>query len=105
MLQLGSCIAVAAAQAGSCSSDLTPSLGTSICQSFGPGLGGRKEKKKVVRNLTSIHEDMGSIWASFSGLRIQLSCELQFFLFYFFLSFLSFLGPHLWHMEVPRLGV
>ena len=22
-----------------------------------------------------------------------------------FLFFLSFLGPHLWHMEVPRLGV
>ena len=22
-----------------------------------------------------------------------------------FLSFLGFLGPHLWHMEVPRLGV
>ena len=29
--RLGSCIAVAVAQAGSCSSDLTPSLGTSIC--------------------------------------------------------------------------
>ena len=27
-----------------------------------------------------------------------------FFLFSFFLSFV-FLGPHLWHMEVPRLGV
>ena len=28
----------------------------------------------------------------------------QFF-FFFFLGFWSFLGPHLWHMEVPRLGV
>ena len=26
-------------------------------------------------------------------------------LFYIFLLFLKFLGPHLWHMEVPRLGV
>ena len=28
----------------------------------------------------------------------------HFFQFTFFLSFLVFLGPHLWHMEVPRLG-
>ena len=27
-----------------------------------------------------------------------------FFFFFFFLS-LSFLGPHPWHMEVPRLGI
>ena len=27
------------------------------------------------------------------------------FSFSFFLSFFGFLGPHLWHMEVPRLGV
>ena len=25
--------------------------------------------------------------------------------FFFFFSFLVFLGPHLWHMGVPRLGV
>ena len=25
--------------------------------------------------------------------------------FFFFWSFLSFLGPHSWHMDVPRLGV
>ena len=45
-----------------------------------------------------------------------VSCHLQwqfyffsiigYFSFFFFLSFyyLSFWGPHLWHMEVPRLG-
>ena len=27
------------------------------------------------------------------------------FLFYFLFSFFIFLGSHLWHMEVPRLGV
>ena len=27
------------------------------------------------------------------------------FLFFFFLSFFCFLGPHSWHMEVPKLGV
>ena len=40
--QLGSCIAVAVVQAGGYSSDLTPSLGTSICLGFGP----REDKKK-----------------------------------------------------------
>ena len=29
--------------------------------------------------------------------------ELSFFWFFFF--FFGFVGPHLWHMEVPRLGV
>ena len=27
-----------------------------------------------------------------------------FFFFFFFLSFV-YLGPHLWHMDVPRLGI
>ena len=27
------------------------------------------------------------------------------FIYFYFLFFLSSLGPHLWHMEVPRLGV
>ena len=31
-----------------------------------------------------------------------LSNTFSFFLFFFFLVFL---GPHLWHIEVPRLGV
>ena len=35
-------IAVAVTQAGSCSSDLTPSLGTSILRGYGP----KKQKKK-----------------------------------------------------------
>ena len=33
---LGSGVAVAVAQAGSCSSDLIPSLGTSLCWGFSP---------------------------------------------------------------------
>ena len=41
-MRLGSHVAVAVAYAGSCSSDSTPSLGTSIC----PGGGPKKEKKK-----------------------------------------------------------
>ena len=41
-MKLGSCIALAVAQAGSYSSDLTPSLGTSTCCGFGP----QNKKKK-----------------------------------------------------------
>ena len=35
-MQLRSCVAVALAQAGGCSSDSTPSLGTSMCRLCGP---------------------------------------------------------------------
>ena len=41
---LGSCIAVALVEAGSCNSDLTPSLGTSRCCRCGPKRKRRKEK-------------------------------------------------------------
>ena len=34
---------------------------------------------------------------------IQSDVSPSFFLFFFF--FLVFLGPHPWHVEVPRLGV
>ena len=40
---LRSHVSVAVVYAGSCSSDLTPSLGTSICRSFGP----KKQKTKT----------------------------------------------------------
>ena len=42
-MQLGSCVAVAVVQASSYSSDLTPSLGTSICHGCGP----KKTRKKI----------------------------------------------------------
>ena len=43
-MRLGSCVAVAVVWAGSCSSDLTPGLGTSICREYGP----KKQKKKKI---------------------------------------------------------
>ena len=43
-MRLGSHVAVAVVLAGSCSSNLTPSLGTSMCHGCGP----KKEKKKKV---------------------------------------------------------
>ena len=42
-MQLGSCVAVAVVQIGSCSSDLTSSLGTFICHECGP----KKQKQKT----------------------------------------------------------
>ena len=42
-MRLRSYVAVAVAQASSCSSDLTPSLGTYICCGCGP----KKKKKKI----------------------------------------------------------
>ena len=43
--RLRSCIAVAVVEAGSCSSDWTPSLGTSMCRRCGP-----KNKKGHILN-------------------------------------------------------
>ena len=42
-MRLGSCVAVAVGWAGSCSSDLTPGLGTSMCPLRSP----LKKKKKA----------------------------------------------------------
>ena len=40
------------------------------------------------------------------SLSLSLSPSLSlFFFFFFFFFFFVYLGPHLWHMEVPRLGV
>ena len=66
---LRSGVAVTLAKASSCSSDSIPSLGTSICHRCGPKKR-PKMKIKIKRssccgsaetNLTSIHEDVGSI--------------------------------------------
>ena len=43
-------IAVAVAKAGSCSSDSSPSLGTSICHRCGPKKQKRKKKKRTLRH-------------------------------------------------------
>ena len=66
---LRSCIAVAVAQASSCSSNLTPNLGTSICHRCSP----KKEKKKKLKSWKT----RGIPWR-LGGLRIwhYLCCGL-----------------------------
>ena len=82
--QLGSRVAVTVVWASSCSSNQNLSLGTSICQGFDP----KKTKTKNTTHtrkcdkLTIDIENVASCW-------------------FFFI----FLGPYLWHMEVPRLRV
>ena len=49
--RLGSCVAVAVAEAGSCSSDSTPGLGTSICCRSGPRNGKKTKKKREKRKI------------------------------------------------------
>ena len=48
---LRSCAAVAGAQAGSCSSDLTPSLGISICCQCGPEKQQQQQKNLLIASL------------------------------------------------------
>ena len=47
--RLGSCVAMAVVYAGGCSSDMVPSLGTSVCHKCGPKNLKKKKKKKNSR--------------------------------------------------------
>ena len=59
-MQLGSGIAVAVVWAGSYSSDLTPSLGTSICRECGPKKTKKKKKKgHISLTLNQARSDRG----------------------------------------------
>ena len=49
-----------------------------------------------------IPEITGHLWEETCELGSGYSLSLSFF---FFCLFVFFLGPHRWHMEVPRLGV
>ena len=70
-------VAVAVAQAGGSSSDLTPSMGTSICHGYGP------KKKKFL----SFPKVISYVFIAPPP------------------PFLINLGLYLWQMEVSRLGV
>ena len=79
---LGSHVSVAMAEAGSCSSNSTSSLGTSMCCRCGPKKQKKKKKKKKIPNVLSF---------------------FPFFFFFFF--FFGLFRADLWHMKVPRIGV
>ena len=81
--QLGSSIAVAVVQAGSCSSSLTPSLGTSICFGCGPKKQKKKKKRLQITNVgggVEIREPSQTIgrnvnWCSYYGKQCGRSKE------------------------------
>ena len=58
-MRLGSGVAVAVVQAGSCSSSSTPSLETSIGHRFGPKKTKRKEERK--KCLTAFSQESGGV--------------------------------------------
>ena len=84
---LGSQVAVAVAQASSCSSDLTPSLGIYTCCRCGPKKTGQKTKRKRKRIgvSTVVQQDWHHLGSSgtqvqslacYSGLKIWLKLQL-----------------------------
>ena len=40
-----------------------------------------------------------------TGIQLSKPQTEQLYFRYYFILFTLFLGPHLWHMEVPRLGI
>ena len=117
--------------AGGCSSDSTPSLGTSICHRYDPKTRNkeRKEGRKAPkgRRMASSYLCCSLIYKKYMAFALILDKLLKPLDFSFSLSlfqnsigillgyfswpcfvlfcFLSFLGPHLQHMEVSRLEV
>ena len=68
------CVAVAVVQAGSCSSDSPPSLGTSICRGCGPKNKTKQNKTNKIKSLYGLREqDLRTIAP---GLSICLGWEL-----------------------------
>ena len=99
-MRLRSGIAVAVAQASCCSSNQTPSLGTSTCCECGP----KKQKKK--KSHTKHHIQLPKKVCFKTKYYIVLSLPKEtIFISQVFCLFFVFLGPHLRHMEVPRLGI
>ena len=70
-LQMGSGIAVVVVQASSCSSDSTPSLGTSVCHGHSP----KKQKKKKLKTL--ITTSVSTHHSSFKGKGGQVCISLK----------------------------
>ena len=84
-MQLGSCVAMAVEEAGSCSCDLTPSLGISTCHRHSPKKK-RKEIKVYVRSMFnkpqtgcfSQHKTPVNSWISQNGFPIPQYMNISF---------------------------
>ena len=74
-MQFRSCIAMAVVQADSCSSNQTPSLGTSICCRCGPKKCGKK-KKKCIQSFAEL-APVGSSRATESPEKLTNSSQLE----------------------------
>ena len=105
-IRLESCIAVAVAQAGSCSSDSTSSLGTSICHGCSPKRE-PKNKKKKKKKLNHLKDEKfylgGNVnWVFLSVNDVECFCKcfraicIPTPVFYLFTSFALFLLFNFW---------
>ena len=76
-MRLGSGFAVAVAQASSCSSNLTPSLGTSICHKCGPKKKGKKKREvkrdQIIEDSVQHAKTQGSIFWEKAG-QLSVKC-------------------------------
>ena len=94
--KLRSHVAVAVAQAGNCSSNSTPSLGTSICHRCGPKKAKNKQTKTllIVKFQAQLNVQSLVQWITmYQSPRInhfQFMANLIFFFFFFFLYTLPF---------------
>ena len=69
---------------------------------------GRKPDEKLGTTGWEAEEEIQSAFSSLPSLaptRTLVHCDARFLFFFLVCLFLSFLGPLLWHVEVPRLGV
>ena len=73
-MQLGAHVAVVAAEASSCSSDLTPSLGKYICHRWVPP---KKKKKKKKRKRK---KERKKSWTSYTRM------SFRYYYYFFFLA-------------------
>ena len=72
-MQLGFCVAVAVAQAGNCSSDLTPSLGNSICRRRSPKKAKQTNKQKNPQNFIILLRIRPQLMSLEAKVRLQRS--------------------------------
>ena len=98
-MRLGSCISVAVVEAGSCSSDSIPSLGTSICCECG------LEKKKRQKQTEEVSRISLKICAKLEVQSYSLQCLFflfpQYIIFFLLCSMVTQLHTHVYILCSP----